>query len=233
MNTFTKFFLTMLVLALAGTGLYKYMFRAPSAPSAEISAPEVAVSEGEEGQAGVTKKFTISQEKSTAEFRIDEVLRGSPFTVVGATNQIAGNFILNIEDFAKSEAGLMRVNARTLKTDSENRDGAIARFILKTEDPANEFIEFTPKSVTEFPDKINPGTLFTFKITGDLKISGVTRSQTFDVSATLVSDSEFTAEATTTLLYKDYGLTIPSVPFVASVEQEVSLMLKISASSLE
>lgn len=115
----------------------------------------------------------------------------------------------------------IQINARTLKTDSDMRNGAIGRMILKSE--ANEFITFTPTTVSALPDKFEIGVQYTFETTGQLTIAGMTKEAVFNVKARAVSDNEIQGIATSSLKYSDYNITIPSVPIVASVSDIVDL----------
>lgn len=115
----------------------------------------------------------------------------------------------------------IQINARTLKTDSDMRNGAIGRMILKSE--ANEFITFTPTTVSALPDKFEIGVQYTFETIGQLTIAGMTKEAVFNVKARAVSDNEIQGIATSSLKYADYAITIPSVPMVASVSDIVDL----------
>jgi polyisoprenoid-binding protein YceI len=165
--------------------------------------------------------FVIVPEKSEAKFEIDEVLMNSPFHVVGTTKDVSGQMVVNEADPKLSTVGIITINARTLKTDSEMRNGAIGRMILKSE--ANEFITFTPKTVSALPEKFELGVQYTFETTGQLTVAGTTKEAIFTVKARAVSDREIQGFATSSLKYADYDITIPSVPMVASVSDIVDL----------
>ena len=79
----------------------------------EASGPVTAP--GLEAETGA-RVFSIVQEESEVRFLIDEVLRGADFTVVGVTNQVAGDISVNAARPAESGIGLIRINARTLAT---------------------------------------------------------------------------------------------------------------------
>jgi hypothetical protein len=49
------------------------------------------------------------------------------------------------------------------------------------------------------------------------------------VTVTPASDGSLDGTATTTIVYTDWGVSIPSVPFVASIGDEVVLQLDFSA----
>lgn len=165
--------------------------------------------------------FAIVQAESEARFMIDEVLRGEPKTVVGVTDQVAGEILYNPADPSSAQVGTILVNARTLATDSGGRNRAIGNQILDTGD--YEFISFTPTAISGLPDTAQVGEAVTFQITGDLTIRDVTREVTFEVTVVPVSADRLEGTATTIIIKEDYGLTIPNVPFVANVSEEVVL----------
>jgi polyisoprenoid-binding protein YceI len=123
--------------------------------------------------------------------------------------------------------GPIQVQADDLATDSSLRDRAIRNFILQT--ASFPQIVFTPSSIAGLPASASPGETFSFTITGDLAIRDVTRTVTFDVTLHAESEERLTGLATATILRSDYGLTIPSVPSVADVSQDVRLELEIVA----
>jgi polyisoprenoid-binding protein YceI len=143
--------------------------------------------------------------------------------VIGTTDQVAGEMSVDPGNPANTKVGVIQVNARTLVTDSDFRNRAIKNAILETD--TYEFITFTPTAITGLPETGAVGQSYTFQIVGDLTIRDVTNQVTFDVTANPVSDARLEGTATTTILYKDFGITIPSVPSVASVEDDVRLEL--------
>lgn len=214
-------------LAVAGLAGYLYATRPVSGPSAPGPQPvdEQAAEPTSEGGT----RYRIASERSKASFTIDEVLRGEPFTVVGVTQDVSGDIVLASPDARKSSVGTIRVNARTLATDAGGRNNALKRFILKTEDPANEFIEFKPVSIEGLPVSLTAGAAVDVTIAGDLSVSGVTKPVTFKGQVTLMSDGRLAASAEATIMYKDFGLVIPNVPFVASVDEDVLLKIELVA----
>ena len=165
----------------------------------------------------------ISQAESQASFTISEVLRGSPKEVLGTTDQVAGQIAVNATDLAASRVGTIQVNARTLVTDEEGRNRAIRNRILNTD--TYEFVTFAPTQITGLSGSGALNQPFTFRITGDLTIRDVTKSVTFDVTVLAESAERLTGTATATINRADYGLVIPSVPFVANVGEQVTLTL--------
>ena len=167
--------------------------------------------------------YEIVQAESEARFELDEDLRGERKTVVGATDQVAGQIAFGYDDLSTAEVGTIQLDARTLATDNNLRNRAINRFILETND--FEFITFEPAAVLGLPDSVEVGEAVEFTIEGNLTIRDVTSPVTFDVVATLVSEDRLEGSASATVARGDFGLQIPSVPNVANVEEEVQLAI--------
>jgi len=176
--------------------------------------------------------YRIDSEQSEVRFLIDEDLQGQRITVVGKTNQVGGDIIVNFADPSASEVGVMVINSRTLETDNSFRNQALRSRILRSADPAYEFIEFTPKSLKGLPASVSEGETVTFQIIGDLKVIEVTREVTFDIALTL-EDGQLRGTATTQILYEDFNITIPSVPGVANISDEVGLEMDFVATLVE
>ncbi len=226
-----------IVILLGGAGVYAYVISPTKAPSTVMEEgrmmnPSGANGEGAMMASGTTMtqpvadgRYHIVPAESTASFSLEEDLRGTHITVLGTTSQISGALKADPANLTTAEFDTIRINARTFVTDSEQRNNAIRRMILKTENDANEFIEFMPKSVTGAPASATIGQPFTFKATGDLKVSGVTKEVTFDGTATFVSNDEIKGSAQTKVHYPDFGVTVPNLPFLANVDQDTTLKL--------
>lgn len=220
-----------LFVIIVAAGVYLYFSKPVAAPTnSDINSEVIPVENtGTSGEMnGEEKRVSIDQSQSTAEFQINEELRGEPKLVIGTTSQIAGEALIKqSEGVTTITIGEVKVNARTLKTDSEQRNGALARAILKSEDPENEFITFKPTTTISEPMRYT-GSNFEFSITGDLTIRGVTKSVTFTGTGKVV-DSVFSGTAQSVVTYADFGISIPNVPFVANVDKTTTLVVKFVA----
>jgi polyisoprenoid-binding protein YceI len=183
----------------------------------------------ESGGSSIT--FEIIPAGSEARFIIDEVLRGAPKTVVGATDQVAGQLALDPNDLSNAQVGVVRVNARTLATDNDFRNRAIKNQILRTND--FEFVTFTPTQVVGLPETGTVGETYTFQVVGDLTITNVTKQVTFDVEAVATSETQIEGIATTAFPYTDFELFIPDAPAVDTVDDEVRLELEFVAEAVQ
>ncbi len=179
--------------------------------------------------ASAPRVFTISQADSQVSFELDEDLRGVRTTVIGVTNQVAGELGINLNDLSTAQIGVLQINARTLATDNNFRNRAIQNEILDTQ--TYELITFTPTAVTGLPSSAAIGQEVSFTITGDLTIRDITQPVTFNVTATAVSDTQLMGMATAVVSRAAYNLTIPEVPNVANVEDEVQLTINFVANA--
>ncbi|MCB0078945.1 MAG: YceI family protein [Anaerolineales bacterium] len=200
-----------------------------SAEAAMAETPQAAVptAEGEATNEPEAVIYEIDPQSSTVSFTIDEVLNGAPKTVVGTTDQVAGQILLNLSDPSKSEVGVIQVNARTFVTDNNNRNNAIKNRILSTND--YEFLTLTPTRLDGLPAAINNDDSYRFTLTGDLTIRDITRETVWEVTVTPSAQGQLIGTASTTVVYADWNIAIPSVPAVASVEDTVLLQIDFTA----
>lgn len=214
-----------------------FVLRTPAASSGEFTAIPVAqntqapmatdpIATQSPAVEGATV-FEISQDESEARFIINEVLNGADKTVVGITNQVAGQILVDADNTANVQLGALQVNTRTLSTDSGNRNRAIQNIILET--GRYEFVTFVPTAISGLPASAAVGDSFSFQVTGDLTIRDITQQVTFDVTVTAESDTRISGLARTTINRSDFDLQIPQVPQVASVEESLILELQFVA----
>lgn len=204
---------------------------APTAESVATTAPsQESATASQDQPAAQSRTFTIDSARSQAKFHIDELLRGSPKTVEGVTT-VEGAVTLNPADLSTATIADIIIDARSFKTDSGMRDGAIRRFILGSNDDNHRYIIFTPTAIKGLPASASAGEAINFEVTGDLKIYETVKSVTFAMTVTATSETEITGSATATVLRSDFGLTIPNVPSVANVADEVPLFLDFVATA--
>ena len=215
--------LIVVLLGLIGGATYLYLTRPLTAPTKLTETPKVQTASGS------TLSLAIDPTASKASFEIFEVLSGQDKIVLGTTSQVSGSISIDTNAPQNSTVTPISVNARTFITDNERRNAAIGRMILKSEDAGNEFITFTPKSVNGLPTKGVQGTAYTFQVTGDLTISGVTKEATFDTTATFNADNTVSGNATGSIKRADFNLIVPSLPFLADVGEEVKLTFEFVA----
>lgn len=172
---------------------------------------------------GIT--FSIVPEESQVRFELDEDLRGQRVTVVGVTDQVAGQIRVDRERPWNTEVGPIRVNVRTMQTDNEFRNRAIRGQILLSAQDEYEFAEFVPTALSGLPEVVAVGEPFSFEMTGDFTLRGISQPVTFEVTVTPASETRLEGTAQTTVTRTQFGLNIPSVPGVANVEEEVLIAI--------
>jgi polyisoprenoid-binding protein YceI len=173
--------------------------------------------------------FTIVGAESEVRFSLGEVLAGNPTTVVGRTDQVAGEMLVDLNNPGSTQLGVIQISAASLATDNNFRNGSIREFILETDD--FPFLTFAPTSITGLPETAQIGDTFTFDIVGDLTIRDITQSVTFTASVTVVSATRLEGSASTTVNRADFNLQIPSVPNVADVDEQVLLEIDFVAAA--
>lgn len=174
------------------------------------------------------------RENSFARFRIGEEFSGTQIEVVGETQRVAGDIIVNFAEPTASQVGQIAINARTFKTDQSERDAAINSLILQSVRDENEFIFFQPTRLEGLPDApVAVGERVAFDIVGDLTIRGETREATFNAEVVVVDDETLTGFASTQVAYADFGITINPPPFIANIGEIVTLEIEFAASKVD
>ena len=199
---------------------------APTAIPLATEAPAVTETPAAQPPAMQTVVYQINPSSSEASFALNEELMGVPTVVVGVTPKVAGTITVDWNNPANTTISKLEIDATDFKTDNERRNGAIHRFVLQTGQYPT--IEFEPTALEGLPPSAKPGDLLNFKVTGNLKIRDITNPVTFDVAVTAGED-EISGEASTVVTRAAYQLSIPSVPIVANVTEEVTLTLKFVA----
>lgn len=223
-KSFSNALIVLIALVAIGGGGYLYVTRSTKAASEQ---PEKTAQTF--APTGSEKLFRISSADSSASYTLHEVLRGSPVTVIGKTNDIDGDIALDRAHVNTARLGVIRINARTLKTDSDRRDNTVKRMILKSEDDANEYIVFKAKNVSGAPETVANGASFPLTIVGDLTITGVTKEVTFAGQGNFAADNQLVADVKTTVHYADFGLSVPKLSFLANVEEDAVLDIHVVA----
>ena len=173
--------------------------------------------------------FRFDPSATEARFVIGEILGGAPNTVIGVNDEISGEILISVSNPAASRIGPIEIGAASFVTDSSLRNRAISQFVLQS--GIYPLITFTPTSIGGIPGEVNPGAVFALQIAGDLTIREVTQPVSFAATVTVVSESEIQGKATATISRFDFELTIPSVPRVAGVDEQLILELDFVAHS--
>jgi len=207
----------LVLLAVVAVGAaYIWLSGGTGQPSSPTTAPALILQPGD-----TRALFRVVPEESEARFIIEETLLGNPKTVVGATQQLAGEMLVDISNLSSAQIGGIRVNVNTLTTDNEFRNRAIRSQILQSTRPEYEFAEFIVQRSVGLPENAGGGDTLTFEIEGDLRLRDVTHLLIFDTTVQIAAVDRIVGHAQAQLERADFGLTIPEAPGVANVSETV------------
>ncbi|HEU5114921.1 MAG TPA: YceI family protein [Candidatus Paceibacterota bacterium] len=183
-----------LVLTICLAGFFAYVSR----PKTESSGDIARVAAVLRPLSDVTSLYRISSNDSSAEFRIGHI--------VGSTNEIGGDIALTDSYLDLSST---TIDARSLSTGNRLADNLMANFSLRTNQPENAFIVFTPKYIGS-PGTIALGKPISFDLPGTLAIAGVSKPVIFH--ATLLKRKDFIiVTATSSMERSDFGIWAPGL----------------------
>jgi polyisoprenoid-binding protein YceI len=209
---------------------------ATSAPATDIiptpfQSPTPVETPTEDALPDETLTLELVPEETEARFVIGEILRGQDNTVVGSTRQVRGEIRIDPGQPHQSTMGTFRIDAGSLATDNGMRDRAIATFIPQSS--TYPTITFEATSISDIPEDAALGQALALQIQGNLTIRDITQEVTFDATVTPVSEARLVGSPSATILGQDFELSIPSVPSVASVDEEVILEINLVARPAE
>ncbi|MCA9308310.1 YceI family protein [candidate division WWE3 bacterium] len=143
--------------------------------------------------------------------------------VVGTTEDVKGAGWFDAatgDSYFKTEVGLAKI-----PTDSPNRDADIQKTLFAVKIASFEF------DSTGVEGTLEEGLVDT-NVTGTLTINDTPQQVTFAVTGELTNET-FTAEGTTTIKISDFGLTVPSLANVYTVDDEVEITFEVTANRVE
>ena len=170
-------------------------------------------------------------EGTKARYKVAEQLVGVSFgsDAVGTTEAITGTIVLGIDSVVNASQSKLTVDLKTLKSDQSLRDGYLQRNTLQTD--KFPVLEFVPRKQVGLPNPLLAAArpiVVGFQLIGDMSLHGVTSEVTWNVVATVTTDT-VAGRATTTLPFATFGMTKPTVPFVLSVDDKIQLEVEFRA----
>jgi len=146
---------------------------------------------------------------------------------VGVTKTISGDIALDRTNVANSQIGDITINVSEFKSDSDQRDGYIRKRFLES----NKFPYATLTNVTAIglpTGAYQDGTTLTFQIKGTLTVHGTKRDTTFNATGALTGGT-LVVTATTDLKMSDFGITVPNIGNLLTVDDTMRLVVNIVA----
>ena len=164
-------------------------------------------------------------EGTEARYLIDEVFRRRDTTAVAVTPLVTGTVQFDRDDPGTASVSTITIDARDLDSGRRSRDRAVVRRILNAGLDKYHYITFEPTAIAGMPPLVQVGDTLELQITGMLRIRDSTNEAVFDATVRVVSETKLKGKASTTILWRDYGLRIPNWPGVSWVADEVILQL--------
>jgi polyisoprenoid-binding protein YceI len=174
--------------------------------------------------------FRIVSTASEARFSVVETFPAG--TAVGRTNQIAGDILVDFDTPSNSQLGVIRINLRTLHTDSEERNQSIRCCILLSAYEGYEFTDFVPTSMVGLPNQVFMGEPITFQVVGDLKLRDTIKPVTFDVTLTVVANA-LRGKAKTIIKRSDFDLIYEDHLIEHGVDENVTVEFDFVAQTVD
>ncbi len=204
---------------------------APAAeePAVEATAEPTAEAASEPAATGA-RTFVIDPAQSSAQYAVEEIFFSDNrlFTAVGVTNAVEGEFEVTTDGKPSGKVTRMRVDLRTLKSDSPRRDNAIRRQWLESD--KYPYADFVSTDALNLPESYAEGEQVTFTLVGDMTVRDVTKPVEWTVVGTLQGDT-VTGEATTVIKMSDFGFAAPDIGGVLKAEDEAALTVKFVATA--
>lgn len=172
---------------------------------------------------GARVRLDVAQ-GTKASFRVREQLAGYdlPNDAVGTTEAVSGSLVLAPDGTFDRERSKLAVDLNTLKSDQSMRDNYLRGRTLETEKfPTAVFV---PRRVQGLALPLATSGKTAFQFIGDLTVHGVTKELTWNVTGTFAPD-RVTGQASTTFPFSTFGLQIPKLARLLSVEDKIQLEL--------
>jgi polyisoprenoid-binding protein YceI len=225
MNRFSiarRALLALLCLGTAGFGTAYAQSDEPAAvPGAANALPVSASPPG-------ALKLVVDPNNSQASYHAHEQLAGNdlPSDAVGTAHGVSGMVVLNPDGTVNSDQSLITVDLTTLMSDEDQRDNFIKRNTLQVDQfPTATFV---PTQVVGLDLPLPTSGPQTFQLLGNLTVHGVTQPATWDVNAQF-GDTLVSGHATTPVKLTEFGMTIPSVAVVLTLNDDLTLELELVA----
>lgn len=173
--------------------------------------------------------FQIVSDQTTASYGVYEnlIIENNPHKqAVGTTHSVTGSFQTQTGSSPLITGMNIKVDLRTLQSDSERRDNYIQQNTLETS--TYPYTTFVSVKTEDLPASYTDGQTVQFKLIGNMTIHGKTNAETFTVEGKVSGDS-ITGKATTTIFMTDYDMQPPNLANIAIAQNQVDITLDFTA----
>ena len=206
-----------------------YAARATNTVSQTHTAPGTAVVSGTPIPAAGLQTFQIVPAQTTASYSVYEnlIFQNKPNNdAIGTTHSVTGNFRVQTSSMPLIAAMNIKVDLRTLQTDSPMRDNYVRRNALDT--ASYPYATFVSVSTQGLPASYSDGQAVHFQLTGNLTMHGKTNKAVFDVQGKVQSQT-ISGVATSTIFMTDYGIPPPNLANIAIAQNKVLVTINFTA----
>ena len=169
-----------------------------------------------------TTRLVVAAEGNQARYLVREQLAGFdlPNDAIGVTSGIEGTVTVDAGGRPVAGGSRIVVDLTGLTSDADRRDNYIRRRTLNVaEHPVAVLV---PREVRGLDGPITAAGVVTFQLVSDLTIRAVTRTVVWDVTARR-DGVALTGTASTRFPFSTFGLEIPRVGRVLSVDDDIRL----------
>jgi len=172
--------------------------------------------------------YVVDGEESLASYTVEEELAGQgDVTAVGTTTAVVGEIVLDA-DGNPLAGSRIDIDLRTLQTDETRRDNYLRTNSLESD--TYPLATFVVTRIDEWSASLAQGETTTFLMVGNLTVHGVTREVVWESTATIDEDV-ISGTATVDVEMGDFDIEKPTVGFVLSLDETVTLDLEITAAA--
>ena len=183
------------------------------------AAPEPAPAAEDDGATVAIGDATV------ARYRVAEELRmQGQIVAVGETSDVSGSIAFDADGAVVPDDSKLTVSMTDFVSDEDRRDNWVRRR-FQSQFPA---AEMTVTAVEGMPWPLPESGAATFKLIGDMTIEGATSEVAWNVNA-LFAPGAVTGQAQTVITFDQFEMDKPSLPFIISVDDEITLEIDIDA----
>jgi len=180
---------------------------------------------GQQQQTPPTAGMNLEIVEGTATYTVSEQFVGIDFPsdAMGSSSKVAGTLGI-AKDGSVVPGSKLTVDLSALKSDQDMRDNFAKTRTLETD--KFPMAEFVPTKVEGLPLMIPTNGQNGFKLTGNMTIHGVTKEVVFQGIATYGRDNTVSGIAKTSFGFDTFGLAVPKIGRLASVDNKINLSLQ-------
>ncbi len=227
--------LLLVVVAVAGGAAWWFFIRsdasiktaAPAIPADVARTAASSTSDPNSQKFVIVPQISGISDTTQAAYFANEKLASLPLpsTAEGTTTNVQGEIHLAPTGLDPSLPTKITIGLTSLKSDSSQRDGQVQRYLQTSQYPT---ATFTATKLTGFPAAFTPGQPAQMQMTGTLDVHGVQKEVTWDVKANK-SGNVLTGLATLKVNFGDFGLQVPNIAGIVTVQDGLTLQVTIVA----